>query len=169
VSDVRSLAPAITRRLTTIDGSLTLEFRALETQVAESLTRERLLAMLGGFFGGLALLLAAIGLYGVLSYSVTRRRAEIGVRMALGAAPVQIVRLVLRDVGLMLGAGLLVGGLTGFALSRFVSTLLYGVQPGDPGMLALAMASLTGAVLAAGLLPARRAARLDPVRALRDE
>jgi putative ABC transport system permease protein len=122
--DVRSLAPALTKRLAAVDGALTLEFRALDTQVAESLTRERLLAILGGFFGGLALLLAAVGLYGVLSYSVTRRRAEIGVRMALGAQPAHVVRLVLRDVGVMLGAGLLVGGLAGFALSQLVSTLL---------------------------------------------
>jgi ABC-type antimicrobial peptide transport system permease subunit len=167
--DVRSLAPAITKRLATVDPGLTLEFRALDTQVAESLTRERLLAILGGFFGGLALLLTAIGLYGVLSYSVTRRRAEIGVRMPLGAEPAQVVRLVLRDVGVMLAAGLLIGGLAGYVLSQLVSTTLYGVQPGDPGTLGLAMVSLTGAVLAVGLLPARRAARLDPVRALREE
>jgi putative ABC transport system permease protein len=166
--DLQQLAPAITARLGAIDGNLALEFRTLDTQVAESLTRERLLALLGSFFGVLALLLAAIGLYGVLSYSVTRRRGEIGVRMALGAAPGHVARLVLRDVGLMLVSGLTLGALSGLALARLVSTLLYGVEPSDPGTLALAIVTLSGAAAAASLLPARRAARLDPVAALRD-
>ncbi len=126
------------------------------------------MAMLSGFFGLLALLLAAIGLYGVVSYAVSRRRTEIGIRMALGAKPGGIVGLVLGRIGLLLFAGIAAGGLASLWLARFVKTLLYGLQPDDPWTLAGAALVLALVGLAAAFLPARRAAAIDPAQVLRE-
>jgi predicted permease len=146
-----------------------IEFRVLTTQLEESLTRERLMATLSGAFGLLAGFLATLGLYGVIAYMVERRRNEIGVRMALGAGRAQVVRLVLREAGLLLVAGLVVG--TGLSLwaGRAASSMLFGLKPHDPGTLAAAMALLAAVALVASYGPAYRASRLDPMVALRDE
>jgi ABC-type antimicrobial peptide transport system permease subunit len=123
--------------------------------------------MLAGFFGALALLLAGLGLYGVTSYAVTQRRTEIGIRMALGAAPAGVIRLVLGRVTLLVGIGVVVGAGVSLWASPLVATLLYGVQPRDP-------VTLVGAVLVLGTVgavagcPAYRASRIDPAESLRD-
>ena len=133
-----------------------------------SLLQERLVAMLSGFFGALALLLAGIGLYGVTAYAVSRRRTEIGIRLALGAQPGGVIRLVLRRVALLVGAGVVAGGLTSLWAARFAGSLLYGLQPRDPWTLGAAAAVLVGVGALAGWLPARRASRIDPARVLRE-
>jgi ABC-type antimicrobial peptide transport system permease subunit len=138
-------------------------------QVAESLNRERLLATLSGFFGGLALLLATIGLYGVMSYSVARRRNEIGIRMALGAQQSRVLRMVLGEVTLVVIGGLVVGVGAAIATTRLVATFLYGLQANDPVTVALAVVMLGAVAALAGYLPARRASKLDPMVALREE
>jgi predicted permease len=151
------------------DPRLSLRFVSLEEQLATSLTRERLLATLSGFFGALALLLATIGLYGIMSYNVARRRSEIGVRIALGAARPRVVRMVLGEVGRMVVIGLAIGGVAAAASTRLMKTLLYGLSPSDPTTLAASGAVLLVVALAAGLVPALRASRLDPMDALREE
>ena len=141
---------------------------SLSAQVDAALVQERLLATVSVFFGGLALLLAGLGLYGVTSYAVTSRRTEIGIRMALGANQSGVVRLVLRRVVWLVLAGIAVG--TGLSLwaTKFVATLLYGLQPRDASTLLLA-AGLLGLIgLVAGWVPARRAARTDPTIVLRE-
>ena len=162
------LTKPLASALTDVNRDIALTFRPLEDQVNAALTQERIVAMLSGFFGGLALLLAALGLYGVTSYAVSRRRTEIGIRMALGAAPGGVIRLVLRRVAILVGLGVIAG--TGVSLwaARFVETLLYGLQPRDP-LTVVAAAALLGTIGAlAGWLPARRASRIDPARVLRD-
>ena len=161
---VTSVSAAITRA----DPHLTFTFRTMDEMVGESLASERIMAMLSGFFGLLALLLAAIGLYGVVSYAVSRRRTEIGIRMALGAKPGGIVGLVLGRIGLLLFAGIAAGGLASLWLARFVKTLLYGLQPDNPWTLAGAALVLALVGLAAAFLPARRAAAIDPAQVLRE-
>jgi putative ABC transport system permease protein len=162
------LTKSVAAALAGVNKDLAITFRLLSEQVNSSLIQERVVAMLSGFFGGLALLLAALGLYGVTSYAVSRRRTEIGIRMALGAAPGGVVRLVLRRVALLVGVGVIVGGSVSLWAARFVATLLYGLQPRDPVTLAGAalVLSLIGAI--AGWIPARRAARIDPARVLRE-
>ncbi|HZA35434.1 MAG TPA: FtsX-like permease family protein, partial [Vicinamibacterales bacterium] len=164
-----SLAHAVAAAGRAIDANITFELRTLETQLADSLIQERLLAMLPGFFGVIALLTAGIGLYGMVSVAITRRRNELGVRLALGAAPRGIVWLVLRDVAFITGLGLMTGVVLAFASGRLLTTLVYGLTPTDPATAVLAVALLGGVALLAGYLPARRAARLDPMIALRDE
>ncbi len=160
----RTIADAIGR----VNPDLALTFRPLADQVNAALTQERLVAMLAGFFGGLALLLAGVGLYGVTSYAVSRRRTEIGIRMALGAAPAGVVRLVLTRVTLLVSAGIAAGcGLSMWA-ARFVSTLLYGLQPRDPVTMVSAAMALAAVGALAGWLPAYRASRIDPAEVLRD-
>jgi len=160
----RSVADAIA----SVDRDLALTFRPLSDQISASLTQERIVAILAGFFGALALLLAGLGLYGVTSYAVSRRRTEIGIRMALGAAPAGVVRLVLSRVSMLVGLGVLIGaGISSWA-SQFVATLLYGLEPRDPATLVGSAAVLTAVGAVAGWLPARRAARIDPAEVLRD-
>ena len=141
------------QRLTAMNPDLTLAFRPLAAQVDESLAQDRVIALLSGFFGGLALLLAALGLYGVTSYTVARRRMEIGIRAALGAAPIDIIRLVLLRVALLVGVGVAIGAGLSLWTSRFVAALLYGVQPRDPWTLIGAAVTLATVGVLAGWLP----------------
>jgi predicted permease len=145
------------------------EFTTLATQIDESLTRERLLATLSGFFGALALLLAMIGLYGVMSYNVARRRNEIGIRMALGAEQARVLSMVLREVAILIAAGLTLGLGAALATTRLLESFLYGTKSKDPLTLLAAAAVLAAVAALAGYLPARRASRQDPMAALRDE
>jgi ABC-type antimicrobial peptide transport system permease subunit len=163
-----SLARPLAAALTNVNPNIAVTFRTVSDQVNASLTQERLVALLSGFFGLLALLLAALGLYGVTSYAVSRRRAEIGVRMALGAAPGSVVRMVLGRVGVLVALGVVAG--TGISLwaATFVVPLLYGLEPRDPATLVGAALSLVAIGALAGWIPATRAARIDPARVLRE-
>jgi predicted permease len=160
----RSLADAIGR----VDRDVSLTFRPLAAYVNGALVRERLLAMLSGFFGGLALLLAGLGLYGVTAYAVARRRSEIGIRMALGAESSRVVSMVLRRIAVPVAVGLVGGAALSFWASRYVETLLYGLDARDPLTLLAAAAFLLVVSGLAAWIPARRAARIDPARVLRD-
>ncbi|MEP7380899.1 MAG: ABC transporter permease [Gemmatimonadota bacterium] len=164
-----ALRPIVTRALAEISPRATIQFRELEQQVAETLRTDRLLATLSVFFGALALLLAMIGLYGTMAYSIARRRAEIGIRLALGAAPERVSREVLREVAVMLGLGLLFGLAGVLATTRLVEGFLFGVTPREPSLLIGSAIVLGVATLAAGYLPARRAAAMDPMEALRQD
>jgi len=152
-----------------VDPNLAVTVRSLDAQVGATLVRERLVAILSTFFGGLALLLAGLGVYGVTAYAVGRRRAEIGIRLALGAAPGSVIRLVLRRVAILVGLGIAIGGVTGLWAARLTETLLYDLRPHDPLSFALAALVLAAAGLVAAWLPARRAARIDPAVVLRDQ
>jgi putative ABC transport system permease protein len=154
--------------LRSVDPDLAVSVRPLRADVDAALTQERLVAMLASLVGSVALLLSAIGLYGVTSYSVIRRRMEIGIRLALGAEPRAAVRLVLRRVLFVIVAGLASGTAMSVWLSRFVAPLLYGVQPRSPVALATAAATLAGVGLVSAWLPARHAARVDPATVLRE-
>jgi len=160
----RSIADAIGG----LDRDVSLTFRTLADQIDASLTQERLIAMLSGFFGGLALLLAGIGLYGVTSYAVSRRRTEIGIRLALGANPAGVLGLVFSRVSLLVGLGVVAGGAISFWAARFAETLLFGLPPRDPATFAVAAVVLALVGAAAAWRPARRASRLDPARVLRE-
>ena len=137
--------------------------------IEESIVRDRLLATLSGFFGLLALLLASIGLYGILSYGVASRTNEIGIRMALGARSRDVLSLVLREALLLVLVGVAVGLPAVFAATRFASTLLFGLTPTDPVSLSLAALLMFAVAMTAGYLPARRATKVDPLVALRYE
>ena len=151
------------------NGNIIVQFQTLPAMVRDSLMRERLMAMLSGFFGALAALIATIGLYGVMSYTVARRRNEIGIRMALGADRRDVVRMVMREAGLLLVAGVAVGAGLAVAAARAAETLLFGLRPSDPATLAMAAAGLGATAMLASYLPARRASRLQPTEALREE
>jgi putative ABC transport system permease protein len=161
---IKGVAAAIAQ----VDGQASLRFRPLAVQVASDFVRERLLAMLSGFFGVLALVVAGIGLYGMTSYAVGRRRTEIGIRMALGADAAGVVRLVLGRVATLLALGIGIGTVISLWASRFVGSLLYGVGPRDPISVAAAALVLAGIGALAAWLPARQAARVDPATVLRE-
>jgi putative ABC transport system permease protein len=146
-----------------------VSFRTFDEDIRAAVIQERLVASLSAFFGGLALLLAALGLYGVMSYSVARRRNEIGIRMALGAAPGTVMTLVLSNVAIVTLVGLTVGVGLAVGAGRFVNTLLFGLVASDMTMVVVAAVTLGSAAALAGYLPARRAARVDPMVALRDQ
>jgi putative ABC transport system permease protein len=160
----RSVAEAISA----VNPELALTFRPMADQVDGSLTQERVVAMLSGCFGVLALILAALGVYGVTAYAVARRRSEIAIRMALGAAPFGVVRLVLVRVSILVAVGIVTGGAVSLWASRFVASLVYGLEPRDPSTFVGASMTLIIVAALAGWLPARRAARLDPAEVLRE-
>ena len=165
-----SLLPMIRRTLAGIDPEVALvEPRTLRQRVDDSIFAERAIATLSGFFGALALLLAAIGIYGVMAYTVARRTSEIGLRIALGAAPGNIKWLVLGDGLLLIGLGVAIGLPLAMAGGRLSASLLYGIKPSDPLALISTVAVLAAIGVFAALLPARRAARIEPVEALRHE
>ena len=159
----------IREQLSQVNPGLLVEFSMLDAEMEKTALRERLMANLSGGFGLLAALLSTLGLYGILSFLVARRRNEIGVRMALGADRAAVLSLVLKDAGRLLLIGLVVGLAGSFALSRYAESLLYQLQPNDPATLAMAVALLSATALAAGFLPAHRAAHIDPIVTLREE
>jgi putative ABC transport system permease protein len=160
---------AITRDVSEINPAISLTFGTMRAQIDRSLQRDRLMALVSGFFGALAALIATIGLYGVMSYIVARRRTEIGIRMALGAEPRAVIRLITREAGTLVAIGLIVGGGLAVVATRSAQTMLFELQPSDPTTLGLAMVGLGAVAAVAAWLPARRAARLDPTSALRQD
>jgi putative ABC transport system permease protein len=172
---VRSNAPlasvtgAITAVVASAQPSAALQFQTMNTLVRDSLTRERLMATLSGFFGLLAGLLATIGLYGVMSYMVERRRNEIGIRIALGADRRSVVAMIMREAAALLVAGLIVGVAAAIGAAQWARTLLFGLTPSDPATLVAASVGLSVVALLAGWIPAWRASRLEPTLALREE
>jgi ABC-type antimicrobial peptide transport system permease subunit len=163
------VASTVTALARQVHPATVVTFRTLESQVNDSLVRERLMATLSGVFGGLAALLATIGLYGVMSYMVARRRSEIGIRMALGAGRRDVIGMVMREAGILLAGGIVVGLVLAIAAARAATTLLFGLTPGDPATLTLAAAGLGAVAMLASYLPALRASRLEPTEALREE
>jgi len=161
---------AVRRAFQRVDAALPIgSAHSLEERLASLTARDHTTAQLGAVFGVLALTLAAIGLYGVMSYSIARRTSEIAIRMALGARSVRIIAMILREtIGLVL-AGLAVGAALAYAASRWIASQLYGIAPEDPFTLAIAIGVLLAAMSVAVYLPARRAAQLDPIAALRQE
>ncbi len=161
------LTDGLRRAVGELSPRSTIQFQVLREQVLNSLVRERLMATLSGLFGLLALLLACVGLYGLVSYGVASRTHEIGIRLALGAQPRDVRLMILRESLLLVGAGVAVGLPATLAATRLASAFLFGLSPADPVSLSLAVLSLFTAALAAGYLPARRATKISPLTALR--
>jgi ABC-type antimicrobial peptide transport system permease subunit len=170
-----SLAPeqvfgAIRRSVSRMDASLPVfDMRTMDEQIDRSLVTERMIAMLSAVFGIVATLLATVGLYGVMAYTVARKTREIGIRMALGAFGKDVVWMVMREVFLLIAIGVSVGLVAAILLTRYIEAQLFGLTPTDPRTLALAVFALIAVAAAAGYLPAIRASRVNPILALRYE
>jgi predicted permease len=164
-----SFMASVKQTMGEMNPGIDLEFKVFKTQIHNSLLQDELMATLSGFFGLLAALLAAIGLYGVISYMVVQRTREIGIRMAIGADRAAVVRMILREAGMLTVAGLVIG--TGLALgaAQAAKSLLYGLKPRDPLTLVIAIVTLSAVAALASFLPAYRASKLDPLEALRYE
>ena len=160
---------AILHAIAGVHKDIVVDFRTLDEDIGAAVMQERLIASLSAFFGGLALLLAALGLYGVMSYAVSRRRNEIGIRMALGAEPDSVIRLVLKHVAVITAMGILIGVAGAVATGRFINTLLFNLATYDRTMIAVTAVTLVAAAAIAGYPPARRAAHIDPMTALRED
>ncbi|MDX2151488.1 MAG: ABC transporter permease [Bryobacteraceae bacterium] len=165
-ADVMAL---VRRHMTEIHPQLLVDFRFLSREVQSTMLRERLMANLSGGFGVLAILLSALGLYGVMSYAVARRRSEIGVRVAMGASARDILALVFKEASLLVAIGLGLGLAASYGVSRFAESLLFGLKPNDAFTLGAACALLAAIAFFATLVPARRALQMDPAVALREE
>ena len=164
-----SLLNSVKTNIAEVNPEIDVQFKVLRTQIRESLVQDELMATLCGFFGALAVLLAAIGLYGVISYTVAQRTNEIGVRMALGAQRSGVIGLILGEVAVLIAIGVVVGAGLTLAGSKAASSLLFGLKPRDPLTLAFAIVILAAIGFGASFIPARRATRVDPMVALRYE
>jgi predicted permease len=162
-------AGTIRREVQAVDRNLAVDVRTVPEILDQALVLERLLAKLSGFFGAAAMLLAAIGIYGLMAYAVARRTKEIGIRVALGAERYRIVRQVFGETLVLAAAGVVLGLGAALTLTRLFASLLFGVQPRDPGTIGGAMLALLVLAVLAAVLPARRAARVEPIVALRQE
>jgi ABC-type antimicrobial peptide transport system permease subunit len=168
--DGAALATSVRQAVQRLDPNLPIyDLKSMAVQVDESLFVERMVAALSVAFGVLATLLAAIGLYGVMSYAVTRRTREIGIRMALGAERGRVLWLVLREVALLAAVGIAGGLLVALWLTRRIESQLFGLSPTDPLTIGVASVLLAAIALVAGYVPARRATTIDPLVALRTE
>ncbi len=160
---------AITRSLAELSPLIGVTYSLLDAQIAGTLVRERLMATLSGFFGGLAAVLTLVGLYGVIAYTVARRTNEIGIRMALGASRSDVVSMILREAGVLVLIGIVTGLLLALAGGKAARAMLFGLEPHDPLTLGVAVMGLAAVAFAASYAPARRAARIEPNTALRVE
>ena len=168
--DPKRIFPALRREMTALDPGLPItSLRTMEDQIDESLSAQRAMAALSAFFGILATLLAAVGLYGVMAYTVTRRTREIGIRLALGAGRASLLKLVLREVALLTAIGVAIAIPLALAVTRLLRSELFGIVPNDPLSIAAAALVLASVALLAGYIPADRATRVDPLTALRYE
>ena len=168
--DPQSVLPTIRDAVASVDKGLPLvDVRTQSEQIDELLSHERLFAALTGAFGVLALVLACIGIYGIMAYTVARRTNEIGIRIALGAQTWQVLRMVLGEASWLAVCGIAIGLGCALWVTRLLSSLLYGLKPSDPGTLIVAALLLLAAALAAGWTPAWRASRVQPMEALRHE
>ena len=163
------LVPGVRRTVGEVSPRASFTALTVSDNLSRSLATERLLAALSGFFGGLAVLLSLLGLYGLMSYNVARRRNEIGIRLALGAERLAVIRLILGEVGRLVILGVVVGLVAAMAAGRLVTAFLYGVSATDPAVIVATTGMVILVGFAAGAVPAWRAARLDPVAALREE
>jgi ABC-type antimicrobial peptide transport system permease subunit len=168
--DSDQFSALIRREVAALDSNIPISnMKSMRAQIADNIFGERIISMFSGTFAGLATILAAIGLYGVLANAVARRTREIGIRMALGAGSAQVRKLVMQEVGLMLAIGAAIGLAGAIGLGRFLESMLYGVKAKDPFVIAGSTLLLAIIALVAGYLPARRATRVDPMIALRYE
>jgi ABC-type antimicrobial peptide transport system permease subunit len=163
------LTAEIKHRISQSHPGIGMQFRVFETEIRDSLLRERFLAAVSGFFGALAALLAVVGLYGVIAYIIASRRNEIGIRVALGASRLQVVGLFIGEAGLLIACGILVGLGCAAGLAHGAQSLLFGITAFDIPTYAAASVLLAGVAFLATYFPARRAARLDPMTVLRYE
>jgi putative ABC transport system permease protein len=169
-SDPLKLAAAVEGEVWAIDKNLPVsEIRSMEEVIASSIAQQRFNVLLLGIFAAVALILAAVGIYGVMSYSVTQRTQEIGIRMALGAQTSDVLKMVVGQVMKLVAIGIGAGLIGAFLLTRLLSSLLYQVSATDPATFAVIAVVLTSVALLACYLPARRAAKVDPIVALRYE
>ncbi len=167
--DPITIAHSAEQTLESLGHQFSLRTESIDKWTDDALTLQRMIAVLAAGFSLLALLLAAVGLYGVMSYAVTRRTAEMGVRMALGAMPSDVLSMILREVLLLITIGIVIAIPIAFACERVISGMLFGVSVGDPATIVISSCILTAVAAIAGLIPARRAARVDPMVALRYE
>jgi putative ABC transport system permease protein len=164
-----SLIASMKDTIADVNPGIDLEFRVLKTRIHDSLLQDELMATLSGFFGFLAALLAAIGLYGVMSYMVIQRTKEIGIRMAIGAERVDVLRMILREATVLTVTGLVIGTALALGSAQAAKSLLFGLKPRDPLTLVMAVVTLSAVAALASFLPAYRASKLDPLTALRYE
>ena len=167
-NDASALIPGIARAIRSFNPDVAFAIKPMVEELDAAVVQERIVAGLSGFFGVLAVLLAGLGLYGVTSYAITRRRSEIGIRLALGAAPRSIVRLILSGVAVQVGLGIIAGAAAAIWAGTYAASLLYGLTPRDPAAIAGAALALVAVGVFAGGVPALRASKIDPATTLRE-